>query len=56
MSEMSLHYCLSDIATFWNKGDLHLFSYQRLISCCTEKKILTLLHTSGYFLFLIEEN
>jgi len=29
MSEKSLHHCVSDIATLWNKDDLHLFSHQR---------------------------
>jgi len=42
MSETSLHHCASDIATLWNKGELHLFSHQRLNYCSAEKNILTL--------------
>jgi len=31
MSETSLHHCVSDIVILWNKGELHLFSHQRLV-------------------------
>ena len=37
MRETSLHHCVSDIDTLWNKGELHLFSHQRFNYCCTEK-------------------
>jgi len=36
MSETSLH-CVSDIASFWNKSELHLFNHQRFNYCCAEK-------------------
>jgi len=37
MSETSLH-CVSDIASFWNKSELHLFNHQRFNYCCAEEK------------------
>jgi len=40
MSETSLHYCVSEIATLWYNGELHLFSHQRLYYYCAEKVYL----------------
>ena len=47
LNESSLQHCVSDIATLWNKGELHLFRHLRFNYCCAEKIYVTLIHTSG---------